>query len=325
MNGQANLYLALAQALAEPPGWLAAPGRDWPLFEAAVYAAQAGSSAAAQAVDRLARIPAESLPARRRRYEQFFAGPGRPRIWLYESWYVDGRLLGPAALAVEQVYRAAGLDVAETELPDHASVELAFLGWLARQAAAEPAQAVQWQTLARRFISRHAGRWLPSLGRILANTGDPVYAPVGKLLAGWLAEAVVSPQQRAQAARRIPAVSRPELCSLCGFCVQVCPTHALHIRETDTETGLVLNPAACIACGKCERTCYAAALRLAAQPDAPTGPAVLRVSPRSVCPGCGQPTVSRAELEAVAAGMGRYPAWLDYCLNCRSGLMERIQ
>ena len=33
------------------------------------------------------------------------------------------------------------------------------------------------------FIEAHAGRWLPHLGRALAQAGDEVYAPIGELLA----------------------------------------------------------------------------------------------------------------------------------------------
>jgi hypothetical protein len=46
-------------------------------------------------------------------------------------------------------------------------------------------------------------------------------------------------------------------------------------------------------------------------------PLVLRVSERAHCPLCGDPTVSKAELEAVAARLGEHPVWLDACLVCR--------
>ncbi|MFQ5613407.1 MAG: molecular chaperone TorD family protein [Anaerolineae bacterium] len=319
---RAELYASLAEALAEPPAWLAGAGRDWPLFEAAVRAARDGSQAARRAVEALAAIRPESLSVRRRRYQALFAGAGRPRLWLHESLHMEGRLLGAATLAVERVYRVAGLAVEGAELPDHASVELAFLGWLAAQEAAHRAQSRAWRRLARRFIRRHAGRWLPELGRALAASGDPVYAPLGRLLAGWLAEAVRPPRRLTLAGTRLPVISQNETCTLCGFCAQVCPSRALFIRETGAETGLILLPSACTGCGRCEQVCEFGALQLAAPGSDRPGPLVLRRSPRAVCPGCGQPTVSQAEIEAIAAGLGERPAWLDYCLDCRPRLSE---
>jgi len=319
------MYAALAEALAEPPTWLAGAGRDWPLFEVVVRAARTGSAAARRAVERLVAVQPESLQARRRRYRRLFAGPGRPALWLYESLQVEGRLLGPTTLAVQQIYRAAGLEVEGAELPDHASVELAFLAWLAEQEAANPTQADEWRRLARRFIERHAGRWLPDLGRALVATEDPVYAPIGQLLTDWLSEEqATSPRRQTGAVARLPAV-RAEACTLCGFCAQVCPTRALVVRETTTETGLLLTPNACVGCGKCKRVCDFGALRLEANPSDSTAPILLRTAPRAVCPGCGQPTISRAELEAVAARLGQWPRWLDYCLECRPLLMEDVR
>lgn len=314
-NARAELYTALAEALSEPLDWLAGAGRDWPLFAAAVAAAGAGSVSARRAVAALADVPSEPLETRRRRYRALFDGPG---LQLYESLHVEGRLLGRATWAVSQVYRAAGLAAQGAELPDHASVELAFLGWLAEQEADHPDQAAEWRGLARRFIERHAGRWLPGLGFALAASGDPVYAPVGELLAGWLLEAQTTRPLRRQT--RLPAIARPEACTLCGFCVQVCPTRALDVRETDAETRLVLTPTACVGCGKCERVCDFSALHLKAGPSNGRGACVLRAAPRAVCPGCGRPTVSRAELAAVAERIGEWPHWLDYCLECRAVL-----
>src|SRR5919108_55069 len=77
-EARAGLYHALAEALADPPQWLAGPGRTWPLFEAALDCA-AFSEAARLAVAMLAEVPAEAPARRRARYVALFAGPGRPR------------------------------------------------------------------------------------------------------------------------------------------------------------------------------------------------------------------------------------------------------
>ncbi len=353
---RADLYAALAEALAEPPAWLAAEGRAWPLT-AAVGRLAAASAAARRALAALAGIPAEPPAARRARYARLFEGRNAaPRFWLYESAAATGRILGPQTAAVAALYRAAGVAPAlGAELPDHAALELAFLAHLAEQAAADPAQAAGWRAAERQFLKEH-GDWLIELGRGLAADGDAVYAPIGALLADWLSENLTpgpsparrgkdltsgpSPARRGEdltpgpsPARRgeklLPVVARAEACTLCSFCVQVCPTRALRVDEDARETRLVLDPAACTGCGKCVRTCDPRAITLAALADAAhhaphttqyavhNTQYVLRCSPRASCPACGAPTVSRAELAFVAARLGDHPSWLDYCLACR--------
>ncbi len=321
----AEVYATLAEALAEPPVWLAGGGPDWPLFDVAIRLARdSDSEAAVRAVEGLAAIEPEVLATRCERYQQLFAGAGRPCLWLYESLYVDGRLFGPATLAVEQIYRAAGLAAAGAELPDHAALELTFLGWLAEQEASNRTQAAEWQKLAQSFIKQHAGRWLPDLGRAMAASGDPVYGPIGQFLADWLAEMARPSRRQGKIGWRMPVLPKVEACTLCGFCVQVCPTQALILRETNLETGLILNPAACVGCAKCERICEFEALKMELQASAQTDPLVLCISSRATCSACGQATVSQAELQTIAATLGEWPPWLDYCLECRTMLMERI-
>jgi len=324
---RADLYHALAEALAEPPEWLAGPGGDWPLYE---IAARLAPASAGRALRALAEVRVEPLAVRRTRYTALC-----PRLCLYESEALTGRAFGEAALAVERYYRAVGLEVVGAELPDHASVELAFLAHVAAHGAGD---------VERDFLTRHAGRWLPDLGRALAWSGDEVYAPVGELLAEWVeacargpkgvlregatnvARSVTRPMPRAargaSPATRLPRVLHVETCSLCGFCAQVCPTRALAVHETERETALVLFPANCLGCGKCERVCEAHALEmkpLAGERSLAKGRTVLRQSPRARCRGCDEPMVSQAELDFVVSQIG-HPAWLDYCSDCRSFL-----
>ncbi len=318
---RAGVYLCLAEALdpAGPPQWLALAGRAWPLFTAATLAAP-WSAAAHHALGSLARVPAGTPAEREARYRALFAGPGEPRIWLYESAATGGHLLGPVTWTVERLYRAAGLELPGAELPDHAALELAFLAHLAETGAAEAE---------RGFIRRHAGRWLPAVGRALIASGDPIYGPVGELLAAWLDEAVrparrpAAPAAPVARAPRVPVMRADDDCTLCGFCAQVCPTRALAVHESHRLTQLVLDAARCVSCGKCEPVCPAAALAMstAAAPAAP-GLAVLRESPRLACAACGQPTVSRAEQDYVTARLGPAP-WLAYCPACRPSAMER--
>lgn len=315
---RAGLYHALAEALADPPEWLARPGCEWPLFESAAGLASS-SAAARRAVESLAEVRGESIAARRARYTALFLGPGRPRLCLHESAALSGRLLGPETLAVEKMYRSAGLESIDAELPDHVSLELAFLAHAAAGGHA---------SLERRFIEQHAGRWLPDLGRALARSGDRVYAPIGQLLAGWLTERVHPSRARASAnGLRVPAMSQAAACTLCGFCAQVCPAHALVVCETHDTTALLLATTVCVSCGKCERFCEARALRMRAPGEerrAEPEWLVLHRSPRAHCRGCGEPTVSRAELDFVAAKIDQ-PVWLEYCPGCRQQIVENLR
>ncbi|MBI5293356.1 MAG: molecular chaperone TorD family protein [Chloroflexi bacterium] len=342
-RARSRVYHALAEALAEPPDWLALPGCEWPLFECAVRLAPT-SEAARRAAESLSQVRAESLAARRARYAALFAGPGGPRFWLYESAALTGRLLGAETFVVERLYRDAGLETEGAELPDHASLELAFLAHLAENV--ETTGPVVSTDMERNFIARHAGRWLPQLGQALSHSADEVYGPIGRLLADWLTEAKCKMQNaecgmRAEAhspfiiqhshlhqhasavsfrIQKLPVIPRAESCTLCGFCAQVCPVRALAVRESDAETTLLLLPAACVGCGKCQLVCDAGALEMTQLREGSLSAGewgALCQSPRARCRDCGQPTVSTAELAFVASRIG-HPAWLDYCPDCRA-------
>ncbi len=316
-SARADLYHFLAEAFCEPPGWLALAGRDWPLF-AAANALIFDSPAARQAVLALLEVEAEPLEARRARYDAFFAGPGRPQVWSYESRALSGRLMGAETLDVEEWYRAAGLEIDGAELPDHISLELEFLAFLAG------AGQIDFSQIERGFLERHAGRWLPALGRELQASADAVYAPLGQLLAGWLEEAegrerTTQPERRPAARLPILPEGLHEACTLCGFCVQTCPLKALRIHEDEHTTHLELLRGQCVGCGKCLRVCEPGVLRMQA-PGAEMRNqwVVLRESPRVRCARCGRPMVSAAEYQYVAARIGN-PEWLKLCVECRGG------
>ena len=131
MSHRADVYALLAELLAEPPEWMTLPGREWPLFDLLTQLA-AESEAARHHLDLLAGIPSEGIDQHRQRYAALFAS-GRPRFWLYESAALTGKILGPQTFEMARLYRAAGLEAAGAELPDHISLELAFLSYLVGQ------------------------------------------------------------------------------------------------------------------------------------------------------------------------------------------------
>jgi ferredoxin len=315
-SDRADLYTLLAELLAEPPDWVSLSGREWPLFETLTGLASE-SEAARRHLDLLAGIPSERADQRLKRYAALFAS-GRPRFWLYESAAKTGKILGPQAFEMARLYCAAGMETAGAELPDHISLELAFLAYLAGQTGDYPYE--------QQFLEKH-GAWMIDLGRALARSGDEVYAPIGALLDDWLTEVqkpatqqeFVRPQPSTVNGLLLPILPNPNDCTLCGFCAQVCPTRALKVMQNAEGDFLLLNTAECIHCAKCERVCEFHALKMSLPGPSAEATLVLRQSPHALCKTCGKPIASRAEMDYIVSQIGK-AAWQHLCLDCRAGL-----
>jgi len=305
-SDRADLYALLAETFAEPPDWMSLPGWEWPLFETVISLASE-FEAARRHLDLLACIPSEEPNLRRERYTAIFAS-GKPRFWLYESAATMGKILGPQTFEIARLYRNAGLEPTGAELPDHISFELAFLSHL----AGSPQE--------KEFLKSHAS-WMIDLGRALSRSGDGVYASLGALLADWLESVLAPAPLHAKEGKRVsvPTLPRPNDCTLCGFCVQVCPTHALKVLEDTKSTSLVLEATDCIHCGKCEKICEFHAMKMSHPTISDTRRQTLRKSPQVQCQKCGQPVVSRAEMDYIVSQIGE-AAWQHLCLDCRPGL-----
>jgi ferredoxin/nitrate reductase assembly molybdenum cofactor insertion protein NarJ len=322
---RSSLYHFLAEALSEPPDWLALSGRERPLYEAAIQLASE-SEAARKAVVAMMDIDEEPIEARRDRYSNLFSSPGRPSLWIYESGALQGRLFTEDTLDVEQWYRSAGLDVLGGELPDHAALELEFLAYLSG------AEQAGFSRIEHGFVQRHAGRWLPDLGFAMHSLGDPVYAPIGQLLKNWVEEANPplaspgsEPEKAIKPAKRLPALplERIEECTLCGFCAQKCPVRALRVNEDHQTTSLEISPRRCVGCGKCVRVCEPGVLAIEGTATSRSEVwETLRQSPRISCLVCGDPMVSQAEFQYVSSHLG-HPDWLKVCQDCRSEILRQ--
>lgn len=329
-RARAMIYQALAEALAGPT-----PGIQESLLEAVTIGARVLDSIACQkAALTLAELPVTGPEVLGRNYTRLIANPGRRPVALYESLHRGAGLMGQVTWEIERHYRALGLAPTEGESPDHASVELAFLGHLAA-AEAEARTASDGRLVARlkaeqhTFLRSHAGTWLPEVGVALATADNRFYAAVGRLLNEFLAEEVAGRKQNGRTRVRFPALKNPDACTLCGLCVGSCPLGALRVIESATETALTLNPAQCIGCNRCGRTCPEGVLHLSPatepinRPGLAHGPGyrVMRQSSRLGCPDCGRPTVSQAELDAVLARLKPDPAMqqrLCLCVECKS-------
>jgi TorA maturation chaperone TorD len=280
-------------------------------------AAGLNSSAWDKAAAELEKVAAAPLGARRAEYQSLFVGPGRPSIWLYESQHLDGRLPGPATFQLKKLYEQGGLESSSAELPDHAALELEFLAYLTEQANYEHSSAKDWHAVRNLFIKNHAGRWLPIVGQQMVRSPYPAWAAIGYVLIASLSKETPKPAHKTPGGDQLfPEIMLAEDCTLCGFCVQVCPVQALKIHEDENTTELWLIPKTCTHCHKCEKVCDSKALNLSAKKL--SAATLLRQSQRAICSACSTPTVSQAELKTVAAMLGEHPAWLDYCLDCRS-------
>ena len=241
---------------------------------------------------------------RRERYTAIFAS-GKPRLWLYESAALTGKILGPQTFELAHIYRAAGLEVVGAELPDHISLELTFLSYLAGSSHEKG------------FLNSHAA-WMIELGHALSRSGDEIYSPIGSLLSNWLKSALAPHHFQVKEGNRlrIPCLPRPDDCTLCGFCVQVCPTRALKVLEDTSNSLLVLEAAKCTHCSKCERICEFQALKMKLPSANDDGVLTLYRSPLVQCKKCGQPVVSQAEMDYIVSQIGEAD-WQHFCLDCR--------
>ncbi|HEY5700800.1 MAG TPA: molecular chaperone TorD family protein [Gammaproteobacteria bacterium] len=117
-------------------------------------------------------------------FTQLFHGP-RGHHPPYESVQAsgdEGELNGDITQAVRRFYVSAGLlfDDEYRELPDHLSVELAFMAELAeREAAARKAGDIASAKRRVReqcaFLKKHLGRWATVFGQLVANNAESVF------------------------------------------------------------------------------------------------------------------------------------------------------
>ena len=299
-QGRAQLYFALADALTEPQA-------DLPhvLLEAVAAGVElAGSAACEMAAPRLRAVQTMPPDVVTAAYRMVTFGAGGRPLALFESLHRQGRLAGEATAEVNAFYRSLGVTPAAGELPDHASVELAFLGELATVEGTALLEgdwelAARVRTAQRSFLRSHAATWLPAVGDQLSATGAPLYAPTGALLRDYLTEELTPRRSQVKSTAILPVLLDADRCTLCGLCTGVCPPGALWIAEDDHATSLTLDMVRCTGCERCVRTCPERVLGMVQAADRTTQPSTLTTSARVTCPQCGQPTVSEAELQAV--------------------------
>ncbi|MFZ2071725.1 MAG: molecular chaperone TorD family protein [Halobacteriota archaeon] len=124
-------------------------------------------------------------------YTRLFIGPHRLPVQPYESWWVDGKLMGESLLKVKRDYRKAGIvkarDYAEPE--DHIAFELKFMHYLCEEGlCAENEEKVkECLNLQREFLNDHLLRWARDFCDALYECElSDFYKGIAKLTKGFL-------------------------------------------------------------------------------------------------------------------------------------------
>lgn len=123
-------------------------------------------------------------------YERLFVGPGRTPCSPYESLWLSeqprleqGRLMGAASVAIADLYRGLGLDVATSahELPDHLAIELEAL------AVALGAEGAAAEETGRVLLHEHLQVWVPRFCALVeAQARHPFYAALARVTGEWV-------------------------------------------------------------------------------------------------------------------------------------------
>ena len=99
-------------------------------------------------------------------YSKLFIGPFKLLASPYGSTYLEGgKFMGNSTLEVRHLYQQEGLDIVLKDAPDHISMELEFMYFLALNEAAARENSDLKQTACLRdkqavFLRTHLGRWI---------------------------------------------------------------------------------------------------------------------------------------------------------------------
>lgn len=266
-------------------------------------------------------------------YTRLFLGPRKPIAYPYESVHVEGQLGGITCEQVRRCYADAGLRMRSTEreMPDHISVELAFMAHLAEREEKDADQAQVWRRRQRRFLLDHLARWLPTFWqKIESSTTHPYYIEAARSLKNLVEKDL----KRTNSQKRYPNISlliNAQRCTLCTLCQDSCRPGALLVDCTAKDLTLFFNPAECNGCRACLRICPEIAITLErGRPlDHPCQPEqkALAVAPRVICPKCHQPHIAIPWLKRLTKRLEDVKfatQSLAYCPLCKSTLEDGL-
>ena len=290
-------------------------------------------------------LPESSTPKDlKRAYTRLFLGPGRPIAHPYESVYVEGQLLGEAAVQVAESYAEAGLrlSMSECELPDHISLELAFMAYLAAQEEEDPATADLWRQFQHNFLFEHLAHWLPQFCEKVEKSNAHLFYCNAVRAAKELVEQdmtllsapTVHPALTNKPGRRFPMIHLAvdiSLCTLCTLCADSCRFGALTIGSTPTSLSLSFDMAQCNGCRVCLRLCPEEAITIERGSPLTVPPSsqrnVVATAQRVICPDCTHPHVAEPWLRRLADRLGGGESIhysLALCPLCKASAAESL-
>lgn len=179
--GRADAYTFLGNAFREPPS---ADGLKSIRGEAFLdSAAEMFSAKTLAPLRQFAAAVEETAELQRQAHQEFmnlFKVPGGQYVTPYESVFRDtreiagrptkGLLMGQSAIDVQKWYRLAALDISDEyqDLPDHISLELAYLAHLCAKeqefaAAGDEAKLARAWDMERDFLAAHVVPWIGEL------------------------------------------------------------------------------------------------------------------------------------------------------------------
>lgn len=284
----------------------------------------------------LASAFSEAMPGLESEFTRLFLGPGRPVAHPSESVYREGRTMGDTTLDVRNRLISEGLTPVDRALPDHVSVELAFMSHLAAR------EALAWDAgddeLARDYLERqksflydHLIVWLPQFcHRVLVSRPHAYFADLARRAETF----VTSDAERVRTwiesgtgaitdglrARAWWAVTVDQGCTLCDICVQVCRPGALQRNRQQGAIILRFDATVCDGCAACQRWCPEDVISLSPM-DERLHDTELARSAMLACPGCGQLHAPAAMVDKVQDQLGAdgeaLTSQLTLCSNCK--------
>lgn len=249
--------------------------------------------------------------------------------------------MGETTLDVRRRLAAEGVAPNGRSIPDHVSIELAFMAHLAaREALAWDAgeDEVAWRLLEKQeiFMREHLEAWLPQFcHRVLVGRPAIHYGELARRAESFVASDAA--EVRAWLGDRVPAagsaakdrewwtVTVAQTCTLCHICVEMCQPAALKGLRDEREGTISLgfDPATCDGCAACERWCPEGAIRAGrAEDGVETGRRELAHCALLACPACGRLHIPEAMVSRLMARLGSAQGALAqrllFCYDCKA-------
>lgn len=249
--------------------------------------------------------------------------------------------MGNPAIHVRRLMTAEGMAPAGHILPDHVSIELAFMAYLASCEAsfwelADGERASRYLHRQESFLQEHLMQWLPQFcNRILTGRPHARYSALARQAHSFVAADLVQVQAwsgRSSDEGHIEVDSRdwwrvwvgPD-CTLCDICVQVCRPGALRLGLQEQETVLSYEAALCDGCAACQRWCPEETIHVERVEECPAESELVR-SAQLACPGCGRLHAPASMVDKVRGRLGEVSESMLQCLimcpDCKAKAMR---